>query len=180
MSKTAAYRFLEILPALITWSILLGLTVFSIKSPVITAALVLVYAIYWFANSILMSIHLIMGFRTYRREIRTNWLTKLDETKTTRHRWPDIYHLVIIANSKETWPILEATVEALKASTYPLERILVVLATEARCGEVGVTNGERLKQQYGQTFGGVFVTVHPADLPDEIIGKGANISYSAE
>ena len=121
-----------------------------------------------------------MGFRTYRREIRTNWLTKLDETKTTRHRWPDIYHLVIIANSKETWPILEATVEALKASTYPLERILVVLATEARCGEVGVTNGERLKQQYGQTFGGVFVTVHPADLPDEIIGKGANISYSAE
>ena len=177
---TLGYRWLEILPAALTWSILLSLVVFSVIAPIVTAILVFCYAMYWFANSILMSAHLIHGFRTYRKAISTNWQTRLVTDLQTRDRWHNIYHLIIIANAKETWPILAATLEALRSSTFPLKQILVVLATEERYQEQGAENSRQFRSRYGHLFGGVFVTVHPQNLPAEIVGKGANITFSAE
>lgn len=179
-ARTFAYRLWEMVPALLTWFILGGLVIFSLIAPVVTASLVLVYAIYWSAKTVLMSVHLIYSFRAYRRAIRIDWSKRLADDPVTRNRWREIFHLVIIANAKEPWPIVKATLEALRTSTYPLDHLLVVLATEERCPVPGQENAKRFLAEYGPVFGGAYVTVHPAHLPNEVIGKGANITFAAK
>jgi hypothetical protein len=54
------------------------------------------------------------------------------------------------------------------------------LAAEERAGAEAVEIAERLAEKYKRHFGEIIVTVHPAGLPNEIVGKGPNISYASE
>lgn len=92
--------------------------------------------------------------------------------------YKDIYHLVILATYKEDIKILRQSIDAVLESDFPQDRILFVLATEERDKENAIKNATQLEKEFKDKFGLFFWTVHPKDIPGEIIGKGGNITFA--
>ncbi len=98
-------------------------------------------------------------------------------------QYPDpskIYHAVIIAAYDEGPEVLIPSIEAIKNSTFPNDRIIVALAYEARGGEAMEQTANLLYKKYRGTFKDFILSKHPADLPGEIIGKGPNLVYAGK
>jgi len=91
--------------------------------------------------------------------------------------WADIYQVVVIANYTEDYDILEPTFEALVNSNYPNDRLIVVLAGEARKKDDFENRKTLLEKKYKNKFNALLFYLHE-DKPGEIKGKGSNI-YSA-
>ena len=90
----------------------------------------------------------------------------------------DIYHAVLIAAYNESYEVLKPTVESVNNTTYPNERLIVYLAYEERGGEQMAETARRLRDEYAGVFCDFRIIQHPKDLPDEIPGKGPNITYA--
>ncbi|MGE5297730.1 MAG: hypothetical protein ACM3KM_01040, partial [Acidobacteriaceae bacterium] len=60
----------------------------------------------------------------------------------------------------------------------PKDRMIFVLATEERAGELAEKNGELLTREYGDKFFKFLVTKHPDGLEGEVKGKGANVTFA--
>ncbi|TSC97023.1 MAG: conserved membrane protein of unknown function [Candidatus Berkelbacteria bacterium Licking1014_2] len=173
-----AKKFWEIFPGLTTWLSFLIPIVLSFFIPTAAAALFLVYTIYWLIKCLIMSWHLILGYFHYRKEIKIDWQWKLEEDFSDH--WKSIYHLVIMPTYKEPVEVLDRAVGKLARSNYLLAKVIFVLAIEERAGEEAVKRAEELKKRYGHFFGRFFITRHPVNIKNEIIGKGANITYAAK
>lgn len=89
-----------------------------------------------------------------------------------------ITHVVIIPTYKEDKEILEETIGALTKVNFPLDRIILILATEERDRARAEINADYLLKKFGGIFGAFHHFMHPMNLPDEIPAKGANITYS--
>lgn len=92
----------------------------------------------------------------------------------------DIYHAIIITMYNETLDVLEPTVESVLASTFPKERMIVTIAYEERGGEAGEKVAKALQKKYGKKFGYFLLSKHPDGLPNEVIGKGGNITWAGK
>lgn len=92
--------------------------------------------------------------------------------------WHELQHIVIIPHWKEPYEVLKDTVERLKSSNYPTEKINIVMAAEAR-DEEGIKMSEKLKSIYGQYFGNFWVTSHVMQ-PGDLIGKSSNMSFASK
>lgn len=90
----------------------------------------------------------------------------------------NIKHVIIVATYKEPVEILRSSIGSLRDAHYDLNNVFVVLATEERDKEQATTNASILEKEFGQSFGAFFHVMHPKDLPDEIPGKGGNISFA--
>lgn len=89
-----------------------------------------------------------------------------------------IHNAVIIATYNESIDVLGPTVESLLDSTYDKSHLIVVIAYEARGGEDTENTVQELRNRYGDKFGAFHLVKHPEDLPNEVIGKGGNITYA--
>lgn len=177
MQRITRQRLFEILPGFLTWSLLLIPLLLSFVYPTAVLVFVLFYAIYWLQKAVIMSYHLITGYRAYRQAVATSWIEKL-ETLTPKSRWRDIWHVVIIPELKEELATLQSSFSALAASQYPLDRVIVVLAIEGRDKENGLFLADKLQQEFGSKFAEFLTTIHPPDIPGEVRGKGPNISWA--
>ena len=92
----------------------------------------------------------------------------------------ELYNAVIVAAYNESFEVLQPTFQALVDTTFDKRRLIVVLAYEERGGEQIERTAQRLKEIYGDTFGALHFVKHPKDLPDEVIGKGGNITYAGK
>ncbi len=92
----------------------------------------------------------------------------------------EVYHVVIMTAYDEGLETLAPSVEAVKNTTFPNERIIFVLAYEARGGETIENNAKILAEKYHGVFRDFLLIKHPADLPNEVIGKGPNLTYAGE
>lgn len=178
--RTFAYRLLEIMPAALSLGSFILITILSFTAPIAVATVILIYVIWWFARSILMSIHLVVGYRQYRAAIKIDWQRQLIENPFTKNQWRDVWQLIVIANANEELPIVRATLEALTKTNYPLDRLLIVIANEERFKDIADINQAALKKEFGNKFGGFWTTLHPQNVPGEVRGKGANITYAAK
>jgi len=93
--------------------------------------------------------------------------------------YKDIIHIVMLADYKEGEKIIRPSIEAIKESNYPKDKIIVVLANEERSREITKEYAERLKREYKNTFFEFLNTVHP-DLPNEVKAKGANFLFASK
>ncbi|MBQ3352656.1 hypothetical protein IJG91_03330 [Candidatus Saccharibacteria bacterium] len=92
---------------------------------------------------------------------------------------PDkIYHAVIMVAYNEGLETMIPTVEAVRDTSFPNERIIFVLGYEARGGEEMAKNAEILRQKFKGTFYDFILVEHPDGLPQEIKGKGPNLTYA--
>jgi cellulose synthase/poly-beta-1,6-N-acetylglucosamine synthase-like glycosyltransferase len=91
----------------------------------------------------------------------------------------DIYHGIVIPLYNESFDILKPTLDAVLANNFNPKKIFITLGYEARGGAAARETVSEAKKAFGAKFGGFFVVEHPADLPNEIVGKGPNITFAA-
>ena len=92
----------------------------------------------------------------------------------------EVYHAVIVTMYNETLDVLVPTMDSVLATTYPKERMILVLAYEERGGEAAEKVAKTLEKNYGKKFGAFFLSKHPANLKNEVVGKGGNITFAGK
>jgi len=92
----------------------------------------------------------------------------------------ELYNLVIIAAYNESYEILEPTVQSLLATTYDKSRLIIALAYEERGGVAMEKTANRLNKKFASKFVDFVLVKHPRDLPNEVVGKGGNITFAGK
>ena len=92
----------------------------------------------------------------------------------------ELYNLVIIAAYNEAYEILEPTVQSLLATSYDKSRLVIALAYEERGGADMEKTALRLQKKFASKFVDFVLVKHPRDLPNEVVGKGGNITFAGK
>jgi len=92
----------------------------------------------------------------------------------------EMYNVVIVAAYNEAYEVIEPTIRSLTRTTYDHKKLIVVLAYEERGGEDIEKTAQRLQKEYKDTFMTFQIVKHPRDLPNEVVGKGGNITYAGK
>ncbi|MBI4086376.1 glycosyltransferase family 2 protein [Candidatus Kaiserbacteria bacterium] len=169
------YRFLEILPGAVSWLTLIGVVFASMYAPVFAAYFIIAFSLYWLLKTIFLSAHLRHNWRHLRHHMKLDWKAILAPLPHDH-----IYHLVLFPFYKEPEEVLEATINSLYCSDYRNDRMIVILPVEARAGESALANARRLEERWKGKFAHFLVSVHPADIPGEMAGKGSNVVWAIE
>ncbi|HEU5187847.1 MAG TPA: glycosyltransferase family 2 protein [Candidatus Saccharimonadales bacterium] len=89
-----------------------------------------------------------------------------------------VYSAVIIPFVNEEREVLEPTLKAVLDSNYDTKaNLIVILADEARI-KSGHELGQRLVTKYKDQCFYMAAVSHPEGIPNELIGKGANITFA--
>ncbi len=100
-------------------------------------------------------------------------------TNPKKYPKPDeIINAVIITAYTEPFDVIEPTIKALTKVTYDKKNLLIFFAYEERGGEAIENTVKKLKSLYGDQFMDFVLSKHPKDLPNEVVGKGGNITYA--
>ncbi|OGL34273.1 hypothetical protein A3F64_00580, partial [Candidatus Saccharibacteria bacterium RIFCSPHIGHO2_12_FULL_42_8] len=92
----------------------------------------------------------------------------------------DIFQAVLIASYNEGIETLEPTIKAVADTDFPNKRIILVMAYEERGGEAMEETVKKLEKKFSTTFYAFLPIKHPKDLKNEIIGKGANVTFAGK
>ncbi|MEN8252671.1 MAG: hypothetical protein ABFQ53_03765, partial [Patescibacteria group bacterium] len=71
-----AQRYLEVIPAILTWFTLIGMVVFSIWIPTVVAAFIIAFDIYWIHRTVFISYYSVKAYNKLKRGQKINWLEK--------------------------------------------------------------------------------------------------------
>ncbi len=174
----AIYRSFEILPGFLAYSSIGLLILLSFIKPFWVAVFIIAFDIYWLVRIAYFYSHLGTAFRMMKKVKRTDWHEKL---KSENLAWQEIYHLVFLPFYKEGEEIIAPSIEALANSNYPVkEKMIVVLAREARAGQEAQKISEKIEEKYGKKFFKFLTTEHPRDIPGELAGKGSNTAWAGK
>lgn len=169
-------RLWEIIPGFTTWVTIIGLLILAFINSHILAVIILIYSIFWLIKVFLMTGYLVAGYFSYKRDVTIDWFSKLK--KDFPRSWRRLHHLIIIPTYKEDISILRHNLQAIVDSDYPNDRLIVILAFEAR--EEGVeAKMSQLTYEFEHKFAHLMTTIHPANIPGEVKGKGPNITWAA-
>ena len=169
------YRFLEILPGLVSWLTLIGVLLLSNYAPFVAAYFVIGFAIYWVLKTGFLSYHLRYNWKRLRHHMSLDWSHMIE-----RFTFDHMYHMVILPFYKEPEDVVDATLASMAASNYDKKSIIIVLGAEARAGAEAQAVAARMKEKWGDTFGAFLVTTHPTNVSGEMAGKGSNAAYAIE
>ncbi len=187
------YRFLEMLPGILSWGTLIVLLLFSYLKPVWVAYFIVVFDVYWLLLVLYLGLHLLAAYRKIRASNKIDWSSAVAALAAGEGReelprdcparrgvnWQDIIHLVIFPTYNESLSVVRSSFKALAGDDYPKDKLIVVLAIEARAGEEARRRAQAIKEEFGNQFGHFLITVHPADIVGELSGKGANQAWAA-
>ncbi len=171
------------MPAVLAWSTLILPFILFRPFPQFVSAFVMLYVFLWFLRAMEYAYFLLYASWQYKKAKSIDWRqknTELIQSKTTDLSPMDVIHLIILPTYKEPLEVLRASIASIAAADFDSERIFFCLATEARDKENGRKHAAELQKEFAPKFGKFFWVEHPADLPNEIKGKGANISYAAQ
>lgn len=174
LSPHTRHRLLEIIPGLLVWVTLALSLILSFVRPLWVIYFVIIFDLYWLFRVAYFLPFLCVSWWRYRRASRMDWQTLASETPGYGRIW----HLVFLPTAAESKEIICETVRRIKSGTYPANRILLVLAGEERFCDVFEKNVEAIKAEASEGFFRFWTTLHPQDLPGEIIGKGSNLHWA--
>ncbi len=205
------YRFLEIVPGVISYGAIILLFLLSWIDPIIGSIYLFALIAATLVKAIAVAYRTAQGYNVIKRAERVDWAKRLRDLETphesferlhgetnnsyhfNRHienlkmaaamesEYPKpskIYHAVIMTAYNEGIEVLGPSIEAVKNTTFPNERIIFALAYEERGGEAIEKTVTELKKRYQGVFRDFLLIKHPADLPNEVIGKGPNLTYA--
>ena len=89
-----------------------------------------------------------------------------------------VKNAVIIAAYNEPYEVIQPTIQSVLASNYDAKNLLIFLAYEERGGEEIEKTAIRLKKEFSKSFGVFEIVKHPKNLPNEVVGKGGNITFA--
>lgn len=90
----------------------------------------------------------------------------------------NVKNAVIIAAYNEPYEVIQPTIQSVLASNYDAKNLLIFLAYEERGGEEIEKTAIRLKKEFSKSFGTFEIVKHPKNLPNEVVGKGGNITFA--
>ncbi len=197
------YRFFEILPGFLSYSLLLVPLILSFISATLAVFFVLLYLLIFFSRALGYSVRAIAGYITMKQHMKLDWNGLADDIdagqptgpKIVRPKWHyknlkllhtrlydirprELYQAVIIATVNESREVLEPTIQAVLNSDYDPKRIILIIAYEARAGQQTEDRVRELMKVYGDKFKDSMMVKHPSNIPNEVIGKGGNITYA--
>ena len=208
--RSPAYRFFEMLPAVVSYGAIVLLIVLSLVSPLLAAIYLLLVAVSVFIKAITIAYHMIVGRQRLHQAERVPWDRFLSELEspgasvdkvhgsswfyarhadnlrymqTSQDTYPrpsELFNAVIVATYNEPYEVLEGTIATLADTTYDNQHLIVLLAYEERGGEATEQTAARLKAKFKNTFYRFETVKHPKNLPNEVIGKGGNITYAGK
>ena len=211
--RSRLYRFLEIVPGLISYGAIILLFLLSWLNPVLGAIYLFTIIASTLVKAVSVAYRTVQGYKVIKRASRVDWRERNEELANPHeayerlrqddsksyhaeehlenlkmilsmpHEYPDpskIYHVVIMTAYNEGEEVLTPSIEAVKNTTFPNERIIFVLAYEARGGEIMASTAKNLAKKYKGVFKDFVLSEHPADLPHEIVGKGPNLTYAGQ
>src|SRR3989344_4514255 len=173
------YRFFEIFPGLISWLTFFLIILFSWLLPFYISIFIIAFDIYWFFKTVFLSLHMRSSFNKMKVNLRKDWLDELTNIKPVSREfgdidWQNIYHLIILPMYQEPLEVVKNSFLSLLKINYPLEKLIVVLATEERGGANAAFTAAEIRREFGGRFFKFLITEHPANIAGEIAGKGSN------
>ncbi|MBU2564513.1 glycosyltransferase family 2 protein [Patescibacteria group bacterium] len=170
------FRFLEIMPGVLSLGTLALFVFLSWHKPVWVAVFIIIFDIYWLLKTLFLSFHQQSALKKLKKNLKTDWIKKLNELSD----WKNIYQLIIFPMYKEGIEIVRPAFKSLIDSNYPLNNFIVVLALEERAGEQPKQVAEQIKKEFGDKFFKFLITIHPKDIQGELAGKGSNETWAAK
>ena len=167
------FRFLEIVPGALSWTILIGMIVASIYAPFFAAYFIIAFSIYWVLKTLFLSYHVRYNWKRLKHHMKLDW-----QVLVRRFDYGHFYQLVILPYYNEPIEVLDGAMEGLLEAKYDPKKMIVVLAAEARGGQDAVNQAYVMEQKYKDYFGHFLVSVHPSDTIGEIAGKGSNTHHA--
>ncbi len=198
------YRLFEILPAVLTYLILLSPILLGIFSPKAAAYFIVAYLLVWFVRAIGIDIRSLQGYHVMMVHKKLPW-DKLNQDleilqPKTRNvpKWharnirrvekyipehrrikpSQVYHAVFIAFWNESRDILEPTVQSVLDADYNHKKMILILAYEERGGPEIEKTAKYLVKKYGHNFYHAEAVMHPWPMTGEVIGKGGNVTFA--
>ena len=171
-------RTFEIIPGGLSWGIILSLIFLSVVYPVASAVIIITFDFYWIIRTVYLTTLLIMAHHRLSREKNKDWLESCFNLPKEKD-WSRLYQLVIFPVYNEGPEVLRPSLAALKATHYPKEKIIVVMAFEER-NKLARENASILEKEFSGVFGAYLSTFHPDGLPGESRTKGANSTWAAK
>ncbi|HEY4514481.1 MAG TPA: glycosyltransferase family 2 protein [Candidatus Paceibacterota bacterium] len=168
------YRLFEMLPGFLSLSTLGIFVALSFIRPVWAAYLTIFFSIYWLFKTFYLSVHLRYNFKRLRHNLAIDWSARLHNLS---HE--GIVHIVIFPMVDEPYAVAAGSVGAVVRSGWDPKRLFIMISVEERAGKNQKDIADRIASELGKDVS-ITVLVHPSNLPGEIPGKGANISFAAE
>ncbi|MEK7094958.1 MAG: glycosyltransferase family 2 protein [Patescibacteria group bacterium] len=169
-----SYRGLETIPALLIWGAFALAVALSFFAPIFAIGFIIIFDSYWMFRVLYFVVFVLISWHSFREARKIDWLQKL---KLEVDDFEQYWHLVFLPTYKEPKEVIEATLKSLLASSYPKSRMMILLGGEERDKEAFLKIADEMKAKYGESFARFFITVHSANLPDEIPGKGSNMNF---
>ena len=202
--RHAHYRFFEILPGVLSWLLLLAPIILSFINITAAVIFILAYLLVYFVRSVGFSIDGLKGYRSMRQHLKEDWRALVSDvearaiapedlpkrpkwhvrnierlkTSTNTYKPSELIHAVIIATVNESREVLEPTIRSIIDGKQDNKKVILVLAYEGRAGEEAEKKVLSLINEYKKYFLDAIAIKHPPNIPDEIIGKGSNITYA--
>jgi cellulose synthase/poly-beta-1,6-N-acetylglucosamine synthase-like glycosyltransferase len=170
-------KFLEVLPGVFAWFLILFPIWGSFVCPELVAYYVIAFTVYWLYRSAMLAFLSFMAHFRLKASQRNDWLKDLQAAFPKSYR--KIHHLVIIPTYTEPLTTLERTLEHLSQQSFPRQNLHIMVSFEAREGEAAQTKAKALKAKYGRTFGHLWTTFHP-DIEGEVKGKSSNNAWGGK
>lgn len=208
------YRFLEILPGMLSYVAVILLFLLSWISPFLGALYLLIVIATTLVKAVAVAFRTIQGYKVVKRAERVDWRGRLEDLRDPHAAYerlrdqdndsyafdehvqnlkllasvegqdepkPDeVYHAVIMVAYNEGLETLVPSVEAVRDTTFPNEKLIFVLGYEERGGEVMEENAKVLAEKFKGVFKDFILVKHPDHIRNEIVGKGPNLTYAAE
>jgi len=200
------YRVFEILPAILTYLLLLLPVILGKYSPKFAAYFVVAYLLVWFIRAVGLNIRSIQGWKTINEHKKLPWpqlnedLENLTPKTPRMPKWharniirveqyiPDqvrikpsqVYHAVVIAFYNEPQDVVEPTVQSVLDAEYDPKKMILILAYEERGGPDIEKMAGALVKKFSNKFYHIEAVKHPDGMKDEVRGKGGNITYAGQ
>lgn len=124
--------------------------------------------------------HLGRGFEARRLKEEWEQIERMKASPAKQKSWQDVTHAIIYAIYKESYEVVEASVRACFESNYPKNKLVVVLALEARAGEPAQVIAREIQRKFEGAFKDILVTIHPDGIIGELKAKGANVYHAGK
>jgi cellulose synthase/poly-beta-1,6-N-acetylglucosamine synthase-like glycosyltransferase len=199
--KTRSYRWLERLPAMMSYGLLALPFILSLINAKLAAGFILLYLLIWFFRGVGLNLRVIQGYNTMKTHEKLPWermLQDIEEGKATvkgAPKWhaPNVerlevlpgavkpsqtIHALMVTVYNESREIVAPTIESILSSNYNMKNVILIIAYEERGGPDISKMCKELVKTYGDKFMFAQAIEHPDGLPNEVIGKGGNITHS--
>ncbi|MCX6798095.1 MAG: glycosyltransferase family 2 protein [Candidatus Falkowbacteria bacterium] len=190
------YRILEILPGFLSLFTLFILIILSYFKPVWVAYFLIAFDVYWLLLVLYLAIYLVVSFIRLKKGSKINWEEKCHRLAADQSglelnpelapdclarqgvKYSDLWQVIILPVYQESLDILRTCLSAIINDSWPKQKIILVLAMEARAGAPAYEKAKIIEQEFSHYFKYFLLTFHPGDIVGELKGKGANQAWA--